>query len=93
MRFEDWVLQQCAEDQVIFRRLIEHNMSLIEGHNGNMVVTKAFLSQDNWNESKYHFSSVEFENYLVDNSIQRADYPLVRNSPTNRWTTMPFKRK
>jgi hypothetical protein len=92
MKYEEWVETLPPEDQTIFNRLTEHNMSLNFGHNGNMYVDKEWLSRSDWNDSKYHYSSIEFENFLASSGIQQANYPLFQPCCDNRWTTKPYKR-
>lgn len=93
MKYEEWIDTLNSDEQAIFKRLIAHNMSLTKGHNGNMYVTKGYLEDVKWNDSNYHYSSVEFENYLMDKDVTSANYPLINNSPNHRWSTSPYKRE
>lgn len=92
MTYEEWVKTLSEEDQIIFNRLSAHNMSLKIGHNGNMYVDKEWLSRPEWNDSRYHYSSLEYENALIEMGINSADYPLVNNTSSHRWITYAYKR-
>lgn len=92
MTFEDWLGTLEPKDKEIYIRLVQHNLSLIKGHNGCMYVSNEFLSGESWRESRYHFASKDYEKYLISKGITKADYPLYQPCCNNRWSTHVYER-
>jgi hypothetical protein len=92
MKFEEWLSKQSVDDQEIFNKIIDQNMSLVKGHNGLMYTTKDYLIGYKVGSMQYHLASREYESFLVDNGIGMADYPLPQSCYGDRWTTKPYKK-